>query len=327
MISHQCIKKVITIWCACCYATWAVADYSQDPQAISFINEMVADGYDKASLTQWLAEADHQQSIIDAISRPAEKTKTWKEYRPIFLTKTRIDKGKIFKEENKEALQKAEEKYHVPAEIIVAIIGVETQYGGNKGKYQVSSALATLAFDYPPRSVFFRKELHEFFLLTRDEGISEPSTLIGSYAGAMGYGQFMPSSFRAYAVDFDGDGKKDIWNNTADAIGSVANYLSAHGWNGGEVIAVPTTVDGDDYLSIVSKDLETNRTIEEVKNAGVKPVRCLLPNTKVIAMALEGENGTEVWLGLKNFQVITTYNRSQLYAMAVFQLSQAIQDE
>jgi membrane-bound lytic murein transglycosylase B len=304
-----------------------VADYSQDPQAISFINEMVADGYDKASLTQWLAEADHQQSIIDAISRPAEKTKTWKEYRPIFLTKTRIDKGKIFKEENKEALQKAEEKYHVPAEIIVAIIGVETQYGGNKGKYQVSSALATLAFDYPPRSVFFRKELHEFFLLTRDEGISEPSTLIGSYAGAMGYGQFMPSSFRAYAVDFDGDGKKDIWNNTADAIGSVANYLSAHGWNGGEVIAVPTTVDGDDYLSIVSKDLETNRTIEEVKNAGVKPVRCLLPNTKVIAMALEGENGTEVWLGLKNFQVITTYNRSQLYAMAVFQLSQAIQDE
>jgi membrane-bound lytic murein transglycosylase B len=304
-----------------------VADYSQDPQAISFINEMVADGYDKASLTQWLAEADHQQSIIDAISRPAEKTKTWKEYRPIFLTKTRIDKGKIFKEENKEALQKAEEKYHVPAEIIVAIIGVETQYGGNKGKYQVSSALATLAFDYPPRSVFFRKELHEFFLLTRDEGISEPSTLIGSYAGAMGYGQFMPSSFRAYAVDFDGDGKKDIWNNTADAIGSVANYLSAHGWNGGEVIAVPTTVDGDDYLSIVSKDLETNSTIEEVKNAGVKPVRCLLPNTKVIAMALEGENGTEVWLGLKNFQVITTYNRSQLYAMAVFQLSQAIQDE
>lgn len=312
----------------CCCSAWAMADYSQHPQAIEFINEMVANhGYDKAELTKWLAQAEYQQSIIDAISRPAEKTKSWKEYRPIFLTQTRIDKGNIFKKQHKEILERAEKTYHVPANIIVSIIGVETQYGGNVGKYQVSSALATLAFDYPPRSVFFRKELREFFLMVKEEGISDPSALIGSYAGAMGYGQFMPSSFRNYAVDFDGDGKKDIWANPADAIGSVANYLSAHGWVDNEVIAVPTKIKGDGYLSIVSKDLEPNRTIEEVKEVGVKPIRCLLPKTKVLAMALEGESGTEVWLGLKNFQVITTYNRSQLYSMAVFQLSEAFNDE
>lgn len=311
-----------------CMTTVTYADYSQHPQAAAFIDDLVTqDGFDRAQLTQWLAQAERQQSIIDAISRPAEKTKTWADYRKLFLTSTRIDKGVDFWIENAQTLQEAQRKYHVPAQIIVSIIGVETQYGGNVGKYDVPSALATLAFDYPPRSDFFKKELREFFLMVREEGFKNPSSLVGSYAGAMGYGQFMPSSFRKYAVDFDLDGKKNIWTNPADAIGSVANYLSEHGWQGGETVAIPTSFSGDGYLSLASTDLDLNHTVAEAEKADIKPLRSLPPQTSVLVMALQGEEGTEVWLGLKNFQVITTYNRSQLYAMAVFQLSEAIKNE
>lgn len=328
MIVNKLLINTIFVSTLLSVAVCAKADYSQNPDAILFINEMVQkDGFDKTQLTQWLAQAQRQQSIIDAISRPAEKTKTWGDYRKIFLTPTRIDKGKVFWKENEETLNRAEERYHVPAQIIVSIIGVETQYGGNAGKYDVPSALATLAFDYPPRSAFFKKELREFFLMVREEGITDPSALVGSYAGAMGYGQFMPSSFRNYAVDFDGDGKKDIWHNPVDAIGSVANYLSAHGWVPDTGIAVATDVTGNEYKLLASTDLELNHTIKEARQAGIHPLHKIPPKTDVLVMALEGDNGTEVWLGLKNFQVITTYNRSQLYAMAVFQLSEAIKND
>lgn len=320
--------KVIGISILWGVAGLAQADYSQHPEAIQFMNDLVErDGFNKGQVTQWLVQAQRQQSIIDAISRPAEKTKTWGDYRKIFLTKTRINKGKEFWKMYESALEEAEKQYHVPAQVIVSIIGVETQYGGNAGKYEVPSALATLAFDYPPRGSFFKKELREFFLIVREEEIGDPSELVGSYAGAMGYGQFMPSSFRNYAVDFDKDGKKDIWHNPVDAIGSVANYLSAHGWQAEADIAIATTVTGEDYKKLASTDLELNHTITEVKEAGIKPAHHIPSNTNVLVMALEGDNGTEVWLGLKNFQVITTYNRSQLYAMAVFQLSEAIKDE
>jgi membrane-bound lytic murein transglycosylase B len=319
------VKAVMLLSVLGTQMSWA--DYSHHPQALSFVDELVTqDHFDRAQLMDLMQKSEYQQSIIDAISRPAEKVKTWKEYRPIFLTQSRIDKGKAFWQDNLCVLYKAEQYYGVPAQMITAIIGIETQYGINTGKYRVMDALATLAFDYTPRSAFFRKELREFMLLTREENIEDPLTLMGSYAGAMGYGQFMPSSFRAYAVDFDGDGKRDIWNNPADAIGSIANYFAKHGWESGQLIASPVEIKGNNFSSLVSSDLALNTSVNELKQQGVTPIFCLMPDTKTMLMQLEGEDGPEFWIGLKNFQVITTYNRSQLYAMAAFELSEAIGD-
>ena len=184
---------------------------------------------------------ERKQNILDAIARPAEKTKPWSEYRDVFLTDSRISEGVEFWRANAAALARAQQEYAVPPEIVVAIIGVETRYGRNAGTYRVLDALATLAFDYPPRSDFFRGELTEFLLLAREEGV-DPRSLTGSYAGAMGYGQFIPSSFRNYAVDFDGDGKRNIWTNPHDAIGSVANYFGEHGWTADGHVVEPAAI-------------------------------------------------------------------------------------
>ncbi|MEQ4537885.1 MAG: lytic murein transglycosylase B, partial [Billgrantia sp.] len=195
------------------------ADYQDSPQVTEFVEEMTRDyGFASEQLYALFAEVERKQAILDAISRPAEKVKPWKEYRPIFITDKRIAQGVEFWNKNQAALEKAEAEYGVPPQFIVAIIGVETFYGGNTGSWRVMDALSTLAFDYPPRAPFFRKELREFLMLTREEQV-DPITLKGSYAGAMGLPQFMPSSFRAYAVDFDGDGHINIWSNPTDAIG------------------------------------------------------------------------------------------------------------
>jgi membrane-bound lytic murein transglycosylase B len=305
----------------------AVADYSTHPEAVTFVDEMVSEhGFARAEIIAWLQAADKQQSILDAISRPAERTKTWKEYRPIFIVPLRISNGVKFWREHRAVLERAEREYGVPAEMIVAIIGVETNYGRNTGSHKVINALTTLAFDYPPRSPFFRKELQHYFLLTREQQ-QDPLAFKGSYAGAMGYGQFMPSSYRSYAVDFDGDGFIDIWNNTTDAIGSVANYFKRHGWQSGEPVASRARFEGDP-AGITFNDIQPPKnTVAEWKARGFTPITPLADTANVSALQLDGQHGLEYWLATQNFYVITRYNRSHLYSMAVYQLSQLIKEQ
>ena len=303
------------------------ANYSERDDVRQFVNEMVAEGFSEALLLEAFAQAKYQQSIIDAISRPAEKTLTWAEYQDIFLTERRAEGGKAFIRQHRAAFEAAEKQYGVPIPVIASIIGVETYYGRITGKYRVIDSLSTLAFDYPPRSKFFRSELKEFLRLTKEENqlIQDP---LGSYAGAMGYGQFISSSYRNYAVDFDGDGLRDIWRNPVDAIGSVANHLSRHGWEAGEAVTVTALVDPTTSQELFNVALKPNRSISELSNLGIRPdsaVEALLPGSaKVSAMRLEGKSGPEYWLGYNNFYVITRYNHSKLYAMAVFQLSERI---
>ncbi len=311
-------------------AMQAQADYSEHPAGIKLINKMVDTyGADKDRITHLLANAKKQQSILDLISRPAEKTKPWFEYRKIFLGQKRIDKGVNFWKKHQQALNTASEKYGVPQEIIVAIIGVETRYGGYMGSHRVIDALATLGFDYPKRAPFFVKELEHFLLLTQEQK-QDPLALKGSYAGAMGFGQFMPSSYRAYAVDFDDDGKADIWENPTDAIGSVANYFRAHRWQTGEpVMAKAIASDKADSKVLDSrkrpsllleKAISKGYTLENTSING----KAVALDTKVLPLAYDIESGKEYWLGFDNFYVITRYNRSHMYARAVWELSQEI---
>lgn len=301
------------------------ADYSQHPLAPAFIDEMVQQhGFNAADVKRLLSNAEKRQPILEAIARPAEKSKTWKEYRPIFIVPMRVSNGVAFWEEHRNALELAEKEYGVPAEIIVSIIGVETNYGRNMGSWRVIDALSTLAFDYPPRAPFFRAELVKYLILTRQQK-HDPLEFKGSYAGAMGYGQFMPSSYLAYAVDFSGDGFTDIWNNPTDAIGSVANYFKIHGWQTGKAVVVPaklsqpraTVVANEAFNQVVPPTIPVNSW----KKTGVVPVTKIDISTPAIAIEFDGQKGLEYWFGLQNFYTITRYNRSPMYAMAVYDLS------
>ena len=229
------------------------------------------------------------------------------------------------KDAQAKATERAQQEMGVPAEIIVAIIGVETYYGRIAGSYRVIDALSTLAFDYPRRSEFFTKELKNYLILTRDQKM-DPLLLKGSYAGAMGYGQFMPSSYRSYAIDFDGDDLADIWNNPVDAIGSVANYFKAHGWTEGGQVVLPARAESavpDEMLS-VGRALKPRFTVGEFIAAGLVPEGGADHSAEAIGVQFELEDGFEYWLGLHNFYVITRYNHSAMYAMSVYQLSQRI---
>lgn len=325
------VRLKFILLCSCLWATLSCAadTYESNPAAQALVDELVREeGFDRASLERVFASAERQESILEAIARPAEKTKPWYEYRKIFLTKKREQKGLEFLAEHRETLARAEQTYGVPREIIVAIIGVETLYGKITGSYRVIDALSTLAFDYPKRSPFFTKELKNYLVLTRDQGF-DPLALKGSYAGAMGYGQFMPSSYLSYAVDFDGDEVIDIWNNPVDAIGSVANYFSRHGWRQGEpvVFAADASEDTSAELFVrTRKDLKPVRTVGEFIEAGVVPREDVDPEEMATAMKFELEKGYEYWLGLHNFYVITRYNHSAMYAMSVYQLSQRLAD-
>lgn len=300
--------------------------YSAREDVVAFANEMSeAHGFDADALLVTLAKAEYKQSIIDAISRPAEKRLTWGEYRKIFLTKSRIEGGKKFLREHAQTLGRAEREFGVPAHVIVAVLGVETLYGRRKGSYRVLDALTTLGFDYPPRSRFFRKELKEFLLLTREENLA-PDALVGSYAGAMGYGQFIPSSYRAYAIDYSGDGVKDIWDNPVDAIGSIAAYLSRHGWKRGETITMPVNGPASGADDLLNVSLKPYTTVAAVRDQGVR-VDGVEDAADATLMHLDGADGDEYWLGLHNFYVITRYNHSKLYAMAVYQLGEAVAED
>lgn len=301
-----------------------LTEYERSVLVEDFVTEMVRDhGFTPSPLKSVLDKAEKKQSILDAISRPAEKTLEWKDYRKIFITQKRIDGGVRFMRKHRAVLERAEMVYGVPKEIVTAIIGVETYYGRMAGNYRVVDALSTLAFDYPPRAEFFRGQLKEYFILAREEGI-DPLSIKGSYAGAMGYGQFIPSSYRNFAVDFDGDKKRDIWNNPTDAIGSVANYFKEHGWETGEPVVVPATVKGNDIKEFLNISLKPELTVEELAAKGFTPLDRRHYSGLATAMELQGARGTEYWLGLENFYVITRYNHSKLYAMAVYQLSQEI---
>ena len=300
------------------------AEYETRDSVKGFVDEVATEeGFDPKQLLRIFEQVEKKQRIIDLISRPAEKTKPWHEYREIFVNPARIARGIQFWEENESALNRARLGFGIPAEIIVAVIGVETNYGRNTGSYRVIDALSTLAFDYPPRARFFRGELRELLLLAREED-KDPLALVGSYAGAMGYGQFIPSSFRAYAIDFDGDGARDIWRNPTDAIGSVANYFSRHGWDGEGPIAVPVTVTDERADQFANRGLKPKHSVWELRQAGVALVS--LPDETLGALfRLENRGGWEYWLGLHDFYVVTRYNHSHMYALAVVQLSSAIQ--
>ncbi|WP_027330311.1 lytic murein transglycosylase B [Marinimicrobium agarilyticum] len=305
----------------------ASADYRQHPEAERFVTEMTEHhGFDEAQMRAWMAEAERQDGILEAIARPAERTRTWAEYRPIFLQPLRVTRGVEFWQSHRDAFERAEATYGVPPEVILAIIGVETNYGRTMGSHRVIDALTTLAFDYPPRAPFFRRELEQYFILMREQK-QNPLAFKGSYAGAMGFGQFMPSSYRHYAVDFDGDGLVDIWHNPTDAIGSVANYFAEHGWQRDGLVAVRARAGAS--LNRGAKE-DWNRieppeqTVKDWQARGLVPIFPLPGETPANALALEGDFGEEFWLAFQNFYVITRYNRSHLYALAVQQLSQAI---
>jgi len=314
----------------------ASASYVNSADGKALIEELRQEGINPDHVRNVLGQAKRQQKILDAISRPAEGTMTWGRYRNIFMQEQRIEQGVQFWHENKATLEAAEAKFGVPPEIITAIVGVETSYGRNTGSWKAIDALATLGFDYPPRAKFFRGELKQLFLLERDAGI-DISQVRGSYAGALGMPQFIPSSYRAYAVDGNGDGKVDLINSKSDIIHSVANYFAKHKWQKGLPVAARANLSNNANRSIFSKDYKPNTTLANAAKEGATPVSCqqaadaycfnLPRNTDVAPLVLDGANGNEYWLVTNNFYTITRYNHSHLYAMAVFQLSQAIKEK
>lgn len=307
----------------------ASVNYAQRADVKQFIDEMVNQHqFDRAYLEQKFATAKRLDNVLESIAKPAEKELTWKQYRPIFVTSKRTTKGKVFMQQHRETLDRAEKEYGVPVEVITAIIGVESYYGKHTGKYTIFDSLTTLGFDYPKRSKFFKSELKQFLLLSKEENI-DVDEMTGSYAGAMGMPQFISSSYRRYAVDFDGDGKRDLWNSVPDVIGSVANYFSEHGWQKGSSVVLPALVKNTSVVNSENK-LKPYESVGEFKKQGVSIQRgadkAIDDAELATLLKLEGKQGEEYWLGLENFYVITRYNHSDLYAMAVFQLSEKLKN-
>ena len=306
----------------CAWAGTVAADYSSHARAEAFTERMVnKHGFDAAYVRKVLAAAEYKQSIIDAMTRPAEKTHTWKTYQKIFLKPKRIQQGKAFLKKHAAIFDRVEQDYGVPREIITAVIGVETFYGGNKGSFRVIDALATLGFDYPPRARFFEQQLEHAFLLAREQKL-DISRLTGSYAGAMGYGQFIPSSYRAYAIDYSGDGVADIWNNIEDAIGSVANYFAEHQWQPGAPVAHPVRLTRTVAASLINDRLKPKHTAKDLRSWGVTVPDTVFGSEPAALVRYDGNRGEEFWGAWHNYYVISRYNHSRLYVMAVYQLSQ-----
>ncbi len=326
------MKRVVTLSLVSILSASCLAQ--QHPGAEEFAARAAAEyQLDAQDVMNLLHDARFQKSIVEAISRPAE-AKPWYEYRPIFLTDKRINGGIEFWRDNAGLVRQAAETYGVDPQIIVAIIGVETFYGRITGSYRVLDALATLSFYYPntgnDRSDFFSKELMQFLLLGDEEELPLRE-VTGSYAGAMGLGQFMPSSYREYAVDLDGDGRRDLWSSLPDVIGSVANYLHRHGWEPGQPVTYDAVVAADADLGLVAdRDYRPVSTVAELAAGGFSPLLEELPQgtlddaTPATVARLQEQEGDRYWLTFKNFYVITRYNRSPLYAMAVYELSEAI---
>jgi len=301
-------------------------DIERDNIKIFIENMVEKHGFDKKELSSILAQAESKESILNAISRPAERTLTWNQYRDIFIKDERIVAGVNFWKEHTETLNLISEETGVSIEILVGIIGVETYYGRITGGYRVIDALSTLAFDYPKRSPFFTRELEEYLLIAKEEKM-DPFDATGSYAGAMGSPQFMPSSYRAYAVDSDNDGKRDIWNNWSDVIGSVANYFIEHGWQRGNEVIVPANYDESSSKIEIKNGLKATETVASLKYQGANFTTNMDGNHPAELLKLEQENVSNYWVGMHNFFVITKYNHSIMYGLAVHQLGQEIASE
>ena len=294
------------------------------PEIVAFVNDVVTrQQLKKRQVIALLRKAEPQPKIIEAMTRPAEKVTPWWEYRDYFLTEERISQGAQFYVEHREALERIASARGIPSEYLVAIMGVETKYGRMTGHYRVLDALTTLAFDYPPRSDYFRDELEQFLLLYGEEHL-DPVKVTGSYAGAMGVPQFMPSSYRLFAVDGDGDNKRDLWNDWDDIIASIANYFVEHGWEAGGPVLAEIKLDPEPKFRIDPHNLELNETVESLNAQGVEVLGSPAGTTPAVLILAEQQDGPAYRVGFKNFYVITRYNHSALYGMAVHDLAQAI---
>ncbi len=312
----------------------ATDNYLERAETRELIDRLVdQEGLDRQKLEGYFRDARREERILEAIARPAERVLTWGEYQDIFLKEERVRQGVAFFNEHREIFERAERETGVPAEIILAILGVETRYGRSKGSWRVLDALVTLGFDYPPRASFFRGQLRHLFLLEEEAGI-DPAEVKGSYAGAIGYPQFIPSSYRAYAVDFSGDGRIDLVNSPADAIGSIANYLKEHRWRRGHPVAARARTGEGGSRKHFDSNYRPDTTLAELERKGATALPCTDDlsefcmdqpgETRVAALELKGKHGPEYWMVTDNFYVITRYNHSELYAMAVYHLSRML---
>lgn len=302
-----------------------IATAQADPARDEFIAATAREhGLAPERIGTLLGQARYRPEIVEAISRPAE-AKPWHAYRTLFLDPPRISAGRAFVRTHAALLARLESETGVPGTLLAAIIGVETRYGQVTGRYRVLDALYTLGFHYPPRQAFFRRELGQLFALAEEEAL-EISSLKGSYAGAMGWGQFMPSSYRAYARDGDGDGRRDLFGSAPDVLASIANYFVVHGWQPGEPVAIPAIV-AEAAQAPEPVSLEPKHSLAELGERGFRPAYAVGHDAQAAVLKLDGADAPEYWIAFRNFYVITRYNRSPLYAMAVYQLAGAIAEE
>jgi membrane-bound lytic murein transglycosylase B len=314
--------SVTTLLACLTLSSSAVAVDNSRSEIREFIAEMQRDyEFDSNELAKLLTKAETKQNILDAISRPAERVVPWYEYRQQFLNPQRIQYGTRFRDEHPDRLKAIGDPQL--ANTVLGILGVETSYGRITGKFRVIDALTTLAFDYPPRGEFFRGELQQFLLLTREEAI-DPSTALGSYAGAMGSPQFISSSYRKYAIDADGDGRRDLWSNWDDIVGSVANYLRAFGWRGNEEVVVDASLQNADLSRFNVAKIDLNETVQSLRTKGVQFETRMPDEAPAMLIVAQGKDGPMYRVGFNNFYVITRYNRSTMYAMAVHDLGEAV---
>ena len=303
------------------------ASFAGRPEVEGFIRELVArHAFDEGELRTVFARARREDGVLTAArTQPAALSRSWDEYRAIFVNERLVRSGAAFWIQHRAQLERARRAYGVPEEIIVAILGVETFYGRNTGRWRVIDALATLAFDYAPRAPYFRGELENYLLFARETEL-DVFALKGSYAGAIGIPQFMPTSYLRYAVDFDGDGVSDLSGNAADAIGSVGNFLKQHGWRRGEPVQLGARVNGDSHGAYADGNPLPRHTLEELTLAGIESRGAPLPaGTRAALLELRSpERPSEYRLGLQNFYVLTRYNRAVFYAMAVSDLGEAL---
>jgi membrane-bound lytic murein transglycosylase B len=315
------ILLALSLWAP----AFAQASYAERPEVEAFVRELSRrHGLAESELMRVFERAQRLDPVLEAIARPAERVRTWEEYRALLVTDRRIAEGVEFWKKHRRTLERAQKKYGVAPEYVVAIIGVETFYGRNTGNWRVVDALTTLAFDYPPRARFFRSELESYLLMAREAGL-DVFSVRGSYAGAIGIPQFMPSSARRYAVDFDGNGTIDLQKSRADAIGSVANFLKVHGWERDADVAVEARVPGDAWRAFADGRFEPRHTLTELREAGIEfhSPQPAGASATLVELA-NADRPSEFRVGLRNFYVITRYNRSALYAAAVSDLASAL---